>query len=155
MKERTQFLLSRLELGGIGFGFCWRFAGEATEFGGVFAGNELGFGMEAGFEGLGNSGGLAFGGAWVVCPDPVDFLHYGLVNIYSDDSAFVVAEDRQLQSPVGEWFHPERPMNRGVEGQPFLSMRQQSQMEDALGVWDREPEPERFGIDAFVVAVAA
>lgn len=74
-----------------------------------------------------------FGGAWVVCPDPIDFTHYGLVNVYSDDNAFVVAEDRQLQSPVGEWFHPERPMNRGVEGQPFLSMRQQSQMEDALG----------------------
>ncbi|HXB67416.1 MAG TPA: hypothetical protein VNY05_04195 [Candidatus Acidoferrales bacterium] len=50
MKERTQFLLSRLELGGIGLGFCRRFGGEATEFGGVFAGDELGSGIEAGFE---------------------------------------------------------------------------------------------------------
>jgi hypothetical protein len=81
-----------------------------------------------------------FGGAWVVCPDPVDFRHYGLDNIYTDDNAFVVAEDRQLQSPVGEWFHPERPMNHGIEGQPFLTMRQQSQMEDALGSHGRSTD---------------
>jgi len=37
--------------------------GEGTEFGGVFAGDDLGPGIEAGFEGVGTGGGLACGGA--------------------------------------------------------------------------------------------
>ena len=38
--------------------------GEGTEFGGVFAGDDLGSGVEAGFQGIGTGGGLAPGGAW-------------------------------------------------------------------------------------------
>jgi hypothetical protein len=38
-------------------------AGEGAEFGGVFAGDDLGAGIEAGFEGVGTGGGLALGGA--------------------------------------------------------------------------------------------
>ena len=39
-------------------------AGEGAEFGGVFAGDDLGAGIEAGFEGVGTGGGLALGGSW-------------------------------------------------------------------------------------------
>ena len=81
-----------------------------------------------------------FGGAWSSAPDPVDFRHYGLVDIYSDTNAFTVGEDVQLQSPVGPFLHPERPMSRGVEGQPFLSIRQESQLENALGTHNRSSE---------------
>ena len=38
--------------------------GEGTEFGGVFAGDDLGSGVEAGLEGVGTGGCLALGGAW-------------------------------------------------------------------------------------------
>jgi len=37
--------------------------GEATEFGGVFSGNDLGPGIEAGLQGVGTGGGFALGGA--------------------------------------------------------------------------------------------
>jgi hypothetical protein len=37
--------------------------GKGTEFGGVFAGDDLGSGVEAGLEGIGTGGGLALGGA--------------------------------------------------------------------------------------------
>src|ERR1022692_1158283 len=37
--------------------------GKGTEFDGVFAGDGLGSGIEAGFEGVGTGGGLALGGA--------------------------------------------------------------------------------------------
>jgi hypothetical protein len=74
-----------------------------------------------------------FGGTWPFCPDPIDFRHYGLVNIYDDDDAFVSVQDADWQSPVGEWLHPERYFNRGTQGQPFITIRQQSQMEAAMG----------------------
>jgi hypothetical protein len=38
--------------------------GEGTEFGGVFAGDDLRSGVEAGLEGIGAGGGLSRGGAW-------------------------------------------------------------------------------------------
>ena len=37
--------------------------GEGAEFGGVFAGHDVGAGIEAGLEGVGTGGGLALGGA--------------------------------------------------------------------------------------------
>ncbi len=81
-----------------------------------------------------------FGGAWSSAPDPVDFRRYGLVDIYADTNAFTVGQDIQLQSPIGEFLHPERPMSRGVEGQPFLTVRQESQIENALGTHGRSAE---------------
>ena len=81
-----------------------------------------------------------FGGAWAAAPDPVDLRHYLLVNAYDDDSAFDVREDNQWQSPVGDWFHPERPFSRGVDGQPFLTMRADNQMEIAMGSHGRSGE---------------
>ena len=38
--------------------------GEGAEFRGIFAGDDLGAGVEAGFEGIAAGGGLALGGAW-------------------------------------------------------------------------------------------
>ena len=29
-----------------------------------------------------------FNGAWVACPDPIDFRQYTVVNIYDDDNAY-------------------------------------------------------------------
>jgi len=81
-----------------------------------------------------------FGGAWSVAPDPVDFRHWNLVNVYTDTNAFTTGEDEQNQSPVGEYLHPERFWSRGVEGQPFLTNRLESQLEMVLGSHDRSGE---------------
>ena len=66
-----------------------------------------------------------FGGTWTLFPDPVDFRRYQLVNIYSDDNAFV--------TPGVKWMVPERPLMRTVEGQVTQTMRQMSQLEEVLG----------------------
>jgi putative esterase len=75
-----------------------------------------------------------FGGTWTLYPDPVDFRHYDMVDAYADSNAFTVGDDGgQLFSPVSAWFHPERIIMRGNDGQPFISERQFSQAEDVLG----------------------
>lgn len=66
-----------------------------------------------------------FGGAWIYYPDPVDFRRYQLINIYEDENAFVV--------PDAAYGAPERMMQRTPEGQPVTSVRQLSQMANALG----------------------
>ena len=82
-----------------------------------------------------------FGGAWALYPDPVDFRRYVLTDAYADSSAFVVGEPGAQQfSPVGYWFHPERELMRGNDGQPLVTMRQESQLELALGSHGRSGE---------------
>ena len=66
-----------------------------------------------------------FGGTWTFYPDPIDFRAYCLANIYEDDNAFGV--------PGREWLIPERYFRRDPTGQPEVSMRQLSQMEEVLG----------------------
>lgn len=66
-----------------------------------------------------------FGGTWTFFPDPVDFTRYQLVDIYSDNSAFV--------APGYDPPAPERPMQRTDEGQVLVTMRQMSQLEEVLG----------------------
>jgi len=66
-----------------------------------------------------------FGGTWTFYPDPIDFRAYCLSNIYEDDNAFGV--------PGREWLIPERYFRRDPSGQPEVSMRQLSQMEEVLG----------------------
>ncbi len=66
-----------------------------------------------------------FGGAWVGFPDPIDFRHYQLSNIYSDANAFEV--------PGYDWVPRERPLMRTAEGQVVETVRQMSQLEDVLG----------------------
>ena len=73
-----------------------------------------------------------FGGTWTMYPDPVDFRRYQLVNIYDDPNAF--------QVPGYQYQVPERPMTRTAEGQMTQTMRQMSQLEDALGSHGRSAQ---------------
>jgi hypothetical protein len=66
-----------------------------------------------------------FDGTWTFYPDPVDFNHYQMVNIYKDPNAFLV--------PGYHWLIPERPLQRTPEGQVLVTERQMSQMEEVLG----------------------
>lgn len=62
-----------------------------------------------------------FNGVWCFCPDPVDFRAFELVNLYSDDNAYV--------NPYGF----ERPSERTVEGEVRLTLRRELQIENVLG----------------------
>jgi hypothetical protein len=73
-----------------------------------------------------------FGGTWTGYPDPIDFTRYQLVNIYNDANAF--------QEPGFQYNVPERPMMRTPEGQVRVTMRQMSQLEDALGSHGRSAQ---------------
>jgi len=73
-----------------------------------------------------------FGGTWTGYPDPIDFRRYQLVDIYDDPNAFEV--------PGFEYHTPERPMMRTPEGQVRVTMRQMSQLEDALGSHGRSAQ---------------
>jgi hypothetical protein len=66
-----------------------------------------------------------FGGAWVLQPDPIDFRHYQLTNIYDDSNAF------RRQS--GDFDSIEHPFQRTTEGQVVLTNRQLSRFEAVLG----------------------
>jgi hypothetical protein len=82
-----------------------------------------------------------FGGTWTLYPDPVDFRHYDMVDAYTDTNAFAVGEAAgQIFSPVSPLFHPERYIMRGNDGQPFVSERQFSAMEDVLGSHGRSAQ---------------
>ncbi len=66
-----------------------------------------------------------FGGTWTLYPDPIDFHHYQLVNIYSDDNAFF--------APGHHWLPAVRPLERQPDGQVTMTLQQESQLEDVLG----------------------
>jgi hypothetical protein len=66
-----------------------------------------------------------FGGGWVLQPDPIDFRHYQLTNIYADTNAFAVA--------YGPFTAIERPFRRNTEGQVQWTTRQLSRFEAVLG----------------------
>lgn len=66
-----------------------------------------------------------FGGTFTGYPDPIDFRHYQLINIYGDQNAF-----RAPHSPL---IDRERPFQRDVVGQVDETERQQTQLEEALG----------------------
>jgi len=66
-----------------------------------------------------------FNGAWVNCPDPIDFRYYQLVNLYEDDNAFY---------PNSSWRKdPIRPFMHDPDGQVLMSLEQASRMELVLG----------------------
>jgi hypothetical protein len=48
-----------------------------------------------------------YNGAWVACPDPIDFRHYTVVNIYADTNAYVA---------TSEWKRTPRPGHRDYLG---------------------------------------
>jgi hypothetical protein len=66
-----------------------------------------------------------FGGAWVFNPDPIDFTHYGMVNIYKDENMFSV--------PLSRFASAERPFRRTVEGQVTHTMRDLARLEAVMG----------------------
>jgi len=55
-----------------------------------------------------------FGGTWSLCPDPVDFRYYELINIYQDDNAYyrihnlIAAERPEARDPDGQVHHTVR-----------------------------------------------
>jgi Putative esterase len=82
-----------------------------------------------------------FGGTWTLYPDPVDFHHYGTVDAYVDTNAFVDdAPGIAPFSPISSWYHPERMVMRDNDGQPWLSLRDFSRLEDVLGSHGRSGE---------------
>lgn len=66
-----------------------------------------------------------FGGTWTLYPDPVDFTHDQLIDIYSDDNAFL--------APGRPWLRAVRPLSRETDGQVTTTVQQESQLEDVLG----------------------
>jgi hypothetical protein len=66
-----------------------------------------------------------FGGAWIFNPDPIDFTHYGMVNIYKDENMFTV--------PLSRFASTERPFRRTVEGQVTHTMRDLARLEAVMG----------------------
>ena len=66
-----------------------------------------------------------YGGTWTFYPDSVDFRRYQLIDVYQDESAFLV--------PGAVPGAPERMFQRTIEGQPVGSVRQLSQLERAQG----------------------
>ncbi len=62
-----------------------------------------------------------FNGAWSFYADGVDFHYFQLINIYSDDNAYI------------NRYGVERPSMRDTHGEPMFSIRREVQMENALG----------------------
>ncbi len=62
-----------------------------------------------------------FNGAWSSCPDPVDFRAFQLVNIYTDDNAYM------------NRYGNERPSERDLHGDVALTMRREVGAENLLG----------------------
>ncbi|HEY4131485.1 MAG TPA: hypothetical protein VGM50_12775, partial [Gemmatimonadaceae bacterium] len=73
-----------------------------------------------------------FGGAWCLYPDPVDFHRNQMVDNYADTNAFVPNDG------TAPW--PERYMSRTEEGQPLLTERMMSRLEEVRGTRARSGE---------------
>jgi hypothetical protein len=65
-----------------------------------------------------------FNGAWVACPDPIDFRHYTVVNIYSDTNAYYMPS-RFKRTP--------RPGLRNYLGHVSATLEEMNHWELALG----------------------
>ncbi len=70
----------------------------------------------------------SFNGAFIACPDPVDFRAYELVNIYEDANAYFVE---------GPFKRLERPAHRDSLGQVSYSVWDENRLELALGTQGR------------------
>ncbi|HMO37076.1 MAG TPA: hypothetical protein PKA06_13630 [Gemmatales bacterium] len=62
-----------------------------------------------------------FNGCWSSCPDSVDFRDYELINIYSDDNAYI------------NRYQFERPSQRTINGDVVMTLRHECQAENVLG----------------------
>jgi hypothetical protein len=72
-----------------------------------------------------------FNGAWVACPDPIDFRAYSLVDLYQDKSAFY-APSAWKQVPI--------PMERTADGKVLSMMDDAIRFELVLGTHGRSGE---------------
>jgi hypothetical protein len=72
-----------------------------------------------------------FNGAWVACPDPIDFHAYSLVDLYQDGNAFYAASAWK-QVPV--------PMERTADGKVLSTMEDAIRFELVLGTRGRSGE---------------
>ncbi len=69
-----------------------------------------------------------FNGAWVACPDPIDFRAYTVVNIYEDTNAYYAA---------GPWKRTPRPGFRNWLGHVRSTVEQMNHRELVLGTKSR------------------
>ena len=65
-----------------------------------------------------------FNGAWIACPDPIDFRAYTVVNIYDDENAYYI------DSP---WKRTPRPGQRDWLGHISSTLEDQNHLELVLG----------------------
>jgi hypothetical protein len=70
-------------------------------------------------------------GAWVACPDPVDFRHYTLVNVYGDENAYTYPS---------RWKPRPRPGDRDAWGHVTSTLEDTALYEYALGTHGRSGE---------------
>ena len=65
-----------------------------------------------------------FNGAFIACPDPIDFRAYTVVNLYEDQNAYY---------PTGPWKRTPRPGSRNYLGHVNTTLEQMNRREMALG----------------------
>lgn len=71
-----------------------------------------------------------FNGAWVACPDPVDFARFGTIDLYATSNLWT--QDSLKKTP--------RPMQRDERGDIELTTEEQSRFEAVLGTRGRSGE---------------
>jgi hypothetical protein len=69
-----------------------------------------------------------FNGAWIACPDPIDFRAYTVVNIYEDSNAYHVD---------AQWLRTPRPGRRDWLGHVSVSLEETNHYELVLGTRGR------------------
>ncbi len=67
---------------------------------------------------------IFFGGTFSLCPDPIDFRYYQIVNIYEDENAYFTDY---------EWKRVERPYARNPDGAVRYMMKDRHYYELAIG----------------------
>lgn len=74
----------------------------------------------------------SFGGAWIYCPDMVDYRALLLTDMYKEKNYY--------QQDGYKWLVPERPYSRTVDGKSAVTARQFGQLSSALGSKSRGGE---------------
>ncbi|MFZ9708160.1 MAG: hypothetical protein ACO3CV_00820 [Steroidobacteraceae bacterium] len=69
-----------------------------------------------------------YNGAWVACPDPIDFRHFTVVNLYEDRNAYTLANPFK---------RTRRPGHRNALGHVSATIEEQNLYELALGTRSR------------------
>jgi hypothetical protein len=72
-----------------------------------------------------------FNGAWIFCPDPIDFRAYAMNNLYQDDNAFYAKS---------QWKNVSIPMRREADGTISSAMDDAIRFERVLGTHGRSAE---------------